>query len=104
MYSKRFECAACLFHDMYMYNVLCSDWGEGRSRWLYHRSLVAPVDVLATFTAADGDRVWSARPPLSPSLPQCLVSTQYCVLYAIMLGYYNLFCHVCEYHEVGIVK
>ena len=37
-------------------------------------------------------------------LPQCLVSTQYFVLYATMSGYYNLFCHVCEYHEVGIVK
>ena len=63
----------------------------------YRRSLVAAVDVYATFTAADGDRVWLP-------LPQCLVSTQYFVLYAIMLGYYKSFCHVCEYHEVGIVK
>ena len=44
----------------------------------YRRSLAAPVDVFATFTAADGDHVWSAWSPPSPSVPS--LNTVFCVI------------------------
>ena len=77
--------------------------GERGGRGGYRRSLVAPLDVFATFTAADGDlaldpclifvrrrnggrqrnqpngdRVWSARSPISPSVPT--LNSVFCVL------------------------
>ena len=52
-------------------------------------------------TVTSGDRVWSVRPPPSPSVPS--LNSVFCVI-CHHVGLLQLFCHVCEYHEVGIVK
>ena len=67
--------------------IMCYALTEERGgRGGYRRSLAALVDVFATFTAADGDRVWSARSPPSPSVPSLN----------------SVFCVIC--HHVGLLQ
>ena len=59
------------FDDVIMYYVLCLSWGAGVPVAVTaHKALVAPMDVVSTFTAADGAREWSVWMPLSASMPR----------------------------------